>query len=253
MKKVAAVTGSSRGIGKAVALKLASRGYKVLLLGRPSPELSQVLCEINVEGEGEIILMDLLDSQHCATVLAGRQVDVLVNCAIYQGPGENARFDQLDLGEYTKLYTGNVLSQVALIQSVLPHMLSSTCCSIFQLVSSSTRIQPTRAVDKGGFQAFGYVSTKSAISKLVPLLKLEHESSPSQIRFFNLDPGLVITDKMVREGTAPRFIKYGATKPEDTAEVIAFLATASSDHTLVKQSSGAEFVYAPTLLTMAKM
>lgn len=247
-KKVAAVTGSSRGIGKAVALKLARTGYKVLLLGRPSPELSQVLREITEGGDGEIVLMDLLNSQQCATVLSGRQVDVLVNCAIYQGPGENARFDQLELDEYAKLYVGNVLSQAALIQSVLPHMLSSTGCSIFQFVSSSSRTAPTRAVDKGGFQAFGYVSTKSAIAKLVPLLHLEHQSSPSQIRFFNLDPGLVLTDKMVREGTAARFAKYGASTPEHAADAIAFLATASSDHELVRQSSGAEFVYAPTLL-----
>lgn len=173
-------------------------------------------------------------------MLENQCIDVLVNCAIYQGPGENSRFDQLDLDEYNRLYTGNVLSQVALVKSVLPSMLQRNCGAVFQLVSASSVIPPVRAIDKGGFQAFGYVSTKSAIAKLVPLLHLEHINS--QVRFFNIDPGLVITDKMHREGTASRFAKYGANSPRAAADAIAMLATASQNDPVVKQYNGKDFV-----------
>ena len=244
-KGLAAVTGSSRGIGKAIALDLAENGYDLILISRPSEMLSKTATEI-AERTGrkvDIAHADLLDEAACVKAVQHGEVDVLVNCGIYQANSMNERIDSVTSEELRRTFQGNVLTQIALTKAVLPSMLNKKKGRIFQLVSSSSRVQPTRAIDKGGFQAFAYTASKTAIAKMVPLLALEF-SEYKNIKFFNIDPGLVITDKMRNEGTASRFEKWGAVTPEHSAKLVTFLC---DDTNLEKaqEFNGAEYVDAP--------
>lgn len=246
---LAVVTGASRGLGKEIAKALAIEGYDLLLLSRPSTALDEAVAELRKLSKFDVngIGVDLVDEKSCLDALEGKAISVLVNCGIYQGPVMNARADKVVLNELHEIFQANVITQFAMIQKAVRSMIeSNTHGRIFQLVSSSSRLPPTRAIDKGGFQAFAYAATKSAIAKLVPLLALEH-SENKNLRFFNIDPGLVITDKMRREGTARRFEKYGTNPPHATAAVIAKLCT---DQAYADRFNGHEYVDAPKLYAL---
>lgn len=244
---LAAVTGSSRGLGFSIALKLAREGYDLILINRHSERLEQAAAEIRLKTTRtvELAIADLLDEDACLKAVQGKPIDVLVNCGIYQGSGMNSRIDLLTKQQLRDTFQANVLTQVFMVQEVLKYMMKVNKGRIFQLVSGSSRTKPVKAIDKGGFQSFAYSSSKAAIAKMVPLLALELESSITDIKCFNIDPGLVITDKMRSEGTAKRFEKWGTASPDHTAEVVAYLCIQTSP--LVQKLSGEEFVDAPSI------
>lgn len=171
-------------------------------------------------------------------------IDVLVNNAVYQGPGSEKRVLDLQLQDFTKMSRANVEAQLALVQTLLPGMLQRGRGSIVQLVSSSSNMKPTRAVGSGGWD-FGYAATKSAISKLVPLLAVEHPLEQSGLRFFNVEPGLVVTEVMKAKGTAATFRQFGDEPPEATGAAVAHLVGAPAKD--VNKYNGAPFVFAPKL------
>jgi NAD(P)-dependent dehydrogenase (short-subunit alcohol dehydrogenase family) len=243
---LAVVTGASRGLGRIIAENLALAGYDLLLLSRPSEALDKAVSDIQKVSRHSVtaVGVDLGDERACLKALEGRAISVLVNCGIYQGPVLNARADKTSLEELHLAFQANVLTQFAMTQLALKSMLENrTLGRVFQLVSGSSRVKPTRAIDKGGFQAFAYTATKTAISKLVPLLALEHQEDRN-LRFFNIDPGLVITDKMRKEGTVSRFEKYGTNSPEATAAIIVELCLNTA---LADKYNGEEYVDAPKL------
>jgi short-subunit dehydrogenase len=245
-RKLAAVTGSSRGIGQAIARHLARAGYDLLLISRQSQALIDTADSIRTEtgGNVDVAFADLLDEESCIKAVASKDIDVLVNCGIYHGAESEGRIDQVTSAELLRVMQANVLTQVGMAKATLPGLLAKGRGAIVQLVSSSSRMKPTRSVDKGGFQAFGYTASKAAIAKLIPLLAVEYSDFPN-IRFFNVDPGLVITDKMRQEGTSSRFQKWGANPPDATGAVVAFLC--ESEHSKVKKYHGAEYIDAPAL------
>jgi len=87
----------------------------------------------------------------------------------------------------------NVLTPLAIIKRILPQMLIRKRGYIFQISSSSINLTPKFSVKEGGWD-FGYSSTKAAISKLLPLLAIEHRKA--SLRFYNIEPGLVETELM---------------------------------------------------------
>jgi ketoreductase len=93
--KKALVTGASRGIGKAIARKLASEGYYVILVARNEAPLKIVLEEIqNAGGAGRIELCDVANAQSVYTLLETIEpFDVLVNNAGRSGGGVTAALD----------------------------------------------------------------------------------------------------------------------------------------------------------------
>ncbi len=85
--KTAVVTGASRGIGRAVALGLASEGHHIVAAGRPGKRLDETAADIE-EGGGTVAIFELNLASLASTRSAARAigdtvktVDVLVNCA----------------------------------------------------------------------------------------------------------------------------------------------------------------------------
>jgi len=121
--RTALVTGAGRGIGRAIAVRLAAGGAHVTLVARRAPELARVQKEIEATGgvaTGEPC--DLRDSARIAaltTRLAAARVDILVNVggAFHRGEWKDAPLDDLD-----DLYQTNVRGIVQLTQGVLPAM-----------------------------------------------------------------------------------------------------------------------------------
>ena len=120
--KTAFITGSSRGIGKAIALRLAADGFRVILHGvSESNHIKNLKNEIEQDGgKADIICSDLCDLE--ATKNLGerlRNVDVLVlNASLqYRTPWQEittkACYEQLNC---------NFVSSMLLIQAAVPHM-----------------------------------------------------------------------------------------------------------------------------------
>jgi NAD(P)-dependent dehydrogenase (short-subunit alcohol dehydrogenase family) len=249
MNRVAFVTGASRGIGRAVALSLAEHGFDcviaartvtgseahdyaakegVLHLAMPGSlmETAELLRERG--RKAAVVRMDLLDRSSVegaarAALEAFGRVDVLVNNAIYQGPGLNDRALELAPDLLETVYRANVVHQLLLIQRLLPAMIERRSGSIVNLVSAAGGMDPPVPFDKGGW-GFAYASAKAALIRLAGVLDAEHPDCG--VGFYMVDPGLVLTEAMRIQGLTDDLVKnFGGAPPEVAAEVIAWLAT----------------------------
>jgi NAD(P)-dependent dehydrogenase (short-subunit alcohol dehydrogenase family) len=241
-RPVALVSGASRGIGKAAALDLAAAGFDVAVGARTAVDgtaradshaipggLDTTVAQIEQQGvQGLALIMDLLDR---AAVLAAVEttlerfgrVDVLVNNGIYQGSGVMAPFDDLDEGDLHRLFEGNVFAQLALIRAVLPHLRDGG--TIVNLISGAGMRRPPARVGEGGWSV-GYAMTKAAFGRVAPVLHVEYP----QVRFFSVDPGLTLTERMVAAGNAEQYTaNFRPGTPDVIGRCIRWLVTETAE------------------------
>ncbi|HVQ08080.1 MAG TPA: SDR family oxidoreductase [Allosphingosinicella sp.] len=188
--KVAIVTGSSRGIGRAIAEALAAQGAKVVISSRKAEACQEVADAINAEhGDGRAIVVPAsISSKEALQTLVDEtraqlgRIDVLVcNAASnpYYGPMSGISDDQ-----FRKILDNNVIANHWLIQMVAPEMLERGEGSII-IVSSI-----------GGLKASGvlgaYNISKAADFQLAR--NLAAEFGPRQVRVNCIAPGLIRTD-----------------------------------------------------------
>lgn len=249
-RRVAMVTGASRGIGRATARALAEKGFDLVLAARTvtgsevhqySPRKDQSLerampgsleeaaAEVRERGrEACVVRLDLLDRESViaaadAGLAAFGHVDLLVNNAIYQGPGVMDRILDVDLEDAEKVFRGNVLHQLLLVQRMLPPMLERRSGSIVNLVSAAGMGDPPAAPEAGGW-GFVYGASKAALIRMAGSLAVEHRGSG--VSFFGVEPGLILTEAMRIQGLDEVLAKnFGGAPPEVPAAVIAWLAT----------------------------
>lgn len=264
---VALVTGASRGIGKAIALRLAEAGFDVAITARtqregegrtepnsvrsPGPvvaipgSLETTAGEIEMRGTRALpVRMDLLDAK--AVVDAPRQVledwgriDVLVNNAILQGGASMDRILDLTAESMTHLVTANYVHQVLLTQQVVPHMVERGSGRVINLVSGSARYDPTGPAGAGGW-GIGYSASKAAFGRVAGGLNAEFGPA---VLAFNVDPGNVLTEKRRALQPQDEFEgSYGSEPPEKTAAAAAWLATSPDATDLLGR-----WIYAPKL------
>jgi short-subunit dehydrogenase len=118
----ALVTGASRGIGRAIALRLAREGYEVIAAARGQRELDSLRAEIeNAGGRCRSVRMDVADPREVATALNGIDVDVLINNA---GIGVLKPFSELSPEEWHRMVDVNVNSLYHVTRAVLPGMMT---------------------------------------------------------------------------------------------------------------------------------
>ena len=249
-RPVAFVTGASRGIGKATALALATHGFDVVISARsvsggeqheysPSARrslhrampgsLAETAALLRERGtEVRIVPMDLLDRESTraaarAALAAFGRIDVLVNNAIYQGPGVMDALLTLDLAHVDRVLLGNVTHQLLIVQEVLPQMLVRRSGAIVNLVSAAGMSDPPPG---SGAWGFAYGASKAALIRMAGVLAAEHAGAG--VSFFNLEPGLVLTESMREQGLTEQLLKAvpgGGAPPEVPAAVIAWLVT----------------------------
>lgn len=188
--KVAIVTGSSRGIGKASAIELARAGARVVISSRKQDACDAVAAEINaVFGEGRALAIAASISDKAAlqalvdqTRAAWGQIDVLVcNAASnpYYGPLAGIADDQ-----FRKILDNNILSNHWLIQMVAPEMRERRDGSIV-IVSSIGGL-------KGSDVIGAYNVSKAADFQLARNYAVEY--GPDNVRVNCIAPGLIKTD-----------------------------------------------------------
>jgi 3-oxoacyl-[acyl-carrier protein] reductase len=119
--RTALVTGASRGIGRAIAERLAREGYEVIGAARSRAELDEVVAAIVAEGgRARAVVLDVGDPQAVAAALIGADVDVLVNNA---GIGILKPFMQLTAADWQRTLDVNVNALYHVTRAVLPGMI----------------------------------------------------------------------------------------------------------------------------------
>jgi len=230
--KVAIVTGSSRGIGKASAEALASHGAKVVISSRKQDACDEVAAEINArhgEGTALAVAASISDKEALKHLVEetrrvfGR-VDVLVcNAASnpYYGPLEGIADDQ-----FRKILDNNILSNHWLIQMVAPEMRERREGSIV-IISSIGGLRGSPVIG-------AYNVSKAADLQLARNYAVEF--GPDNVRVNCIAPGLIRTDfaralwedperaKATNSTTPLRRIG----EPEEIAGAVVYLASRAS-------------------------
>lgn len=243
-RPTALVTGASRGIGKGIAVALASAGYDVAITARTmnegdasaiAPETGNMLpgslattaaAIAQAGGRAISIRLDLLeldtlaDAVDDAIAQLGGHLDVLVNNAIYVGAGNDCLFADCDPQNIVDRVTGNITAQLLITRSVLHHMLGDAGGTVVGITSGAGQVTPHAPVGEGGWPLL-YAVTKAGFHRIADMLAVEY--AERGIRAFNVNPGYVATERVLAAGTQLDFVaKHGVT-PEVVGAAVAHL------------------------------
>jgi NAD(P)-dependent dehydrogenase (short-subunit alcohol dehydrogenase family) len=204
--QTALVTGGGRGIGEAIARRLAGEGARVVLASRTRADLDRVAREIGAAAE--VCDVSVPEQVESLARAAGR-VDVLVNNA---GIAESAPLVKTDLESWRRIVDTNVTGAFLLCRAVVPWMIARKYGRIVNVASMAGK--------HGIAYASAYAASKHALLGLTRSLALELERSGILVNA--VCPGYVDTD-MTRNGVE-RVAKLTGRPAAEIRQ--AFLATA---------------------------
>jgi 3-oxoacyl-[acyl-carrier protein] reductase len=230
--KTALVTGASRGIGRATAAALADAGAHVLVhYGHSVQEAESLVAAIQAKGGRANAVSADLSTPDGAALLAkqvrsivGDRLDVLV---LNAGISKVATIADHTVEDFDNLFATNVRGPFFLLQQLLPVLGEGS--NIVAISSLGARV----VVGKPGLETpsiLAYASTKGALETLVK--NWAAILGPSGIRVNAVAPGVIDTDiSSFTKTEAGRETAMGMQalkrigKPEDVADVVAFLAS----------------------------
>ena len=167
--KVALITGSGRGIGRAMAKLFAKEGAAIFLTARTEKELEAVAEEIAADGgKAGFATADLTKVADCGRVFAAAEkqfgrLDILVNNAGVAGPIGSV--ESTDWQEWIRTIEINLLGSVLLSRAVLPHFKRAHSGKIIQL-SGGGATNPLPMLS-------AYAASKAAIIRFMETLAEE--------------------------------------------------------------------------------
>jgi NADP-dependent 3-hydroxy acid dehydrogenase YdfG len=184
--RTSVVTGASSGIGKAVAIALASEGSRVFIAGRDAERLQETVGMIEREGgRGSFTAFNLQDVDGLRAFVAeaaaqtGR-LDVMVNAAGVDHPGTIA---DGELAQWRDMFETNVIAMLVGSQAAIRAMRETESPGHIVTISSyAGRGEPFRV----------YGATKAAVNSICACLRKELEDEP--IRSVAIMPGAVATN-----------------------------------------------------------
>ena len=225
MKKTAIITGSSRGIGRATAVKLAEEGYNICINYIERGDLAgELAAELKSRGheavsfQADVADRSQVDAMVSEVTVRFGKVDLLVNNA---GVAGQALFQDVTDEMWDRYFGVNLNGARNTIQAVLPGMLHRKSGVIVN-VSSIWGLH-------GASCEVTYSCTKHALIGLTRSLAME--LAPSNIRVNCVAPGVINTDmvkvlgKEVLEELAVQTPLGRLGTPEDIANAISFLAS----------------------------
>jgi 3-oxoacyl-[acyl-carrier protein] reductase len=223
--KVALVTGGSRGIGRAIAVLLASRGARVVLsyAGNEAAAAETVKAISEAGGAAQAVRFDVADSAACsaaveAIVKEHGRLDVLVNNAGVAIDGLVMRFKDED---WDKTLDTNLKGAFSLIRAVSRPMMKQKGGAIINLTSI------VGEMGNGGQSA--YAASKAGLIGLTK--SMARELSSRNIRVNAVSPGFIATDMTANIPEAARATMLGAIplgrlgEAAEVAKAVVFLAS----------------------------
>ena len=223
--KRALVTGSSRGIGRAIAIQLAKDGYYVFVHAAGNIEKARETAQIISDngGKAEVVTADLCDTKQ-TEALAKKvgDIDVLVLNASLQ---YRNKWQEITLDECYKQLNCNFVSSMLLIQAAVPYMKKNGWGRIVTIGSvQEAKPHPDMLI---------YSASKAAQTNMVCSLSLQ--LAKDGITVNNIAPGVIYTDRNVEALSDPDYAKkvtdsipvgfYG--EPEDCAGIVSLICSDS--------------------------
>jgi 3-oxoacyl-[acyl-carrier protein] reductase len=227
--KVAVVTGSSNGIGAAIARALAAAGAAVVVnYNKGKAGAEAVVAGISKEGGRAVAVgADVSKAAQASALIAAAienfgRLDILVNNA---GVSSFTPIEQITEEIYRRTYDINVLGPMLTIQAALEHLGEGS--SIINIGSMVTEFAPAGTV--------AYTGSKCAIDGLTSVLA--NELGARKIRVNSLKPGMVASENTIAAGVPES--DFGKSviartplgrigQPEDIGDIAVFLASHDS-------------------------
>ncbi len=195
--KVAIVTGSGRGIGRALAIEFARQGASVVCCARTEADIQETAALIEKDG-GQCLAVQ-------TDVADKRQVNDMVKQTIQRFGGVDVLFNnaaripvidglwEVDADAWWDEVTVNLRGPMLCCRAVLPHMIEKNEGIIINMTGGSGI--PGRT---------SYCCSKAALNRLTVLLAKELESISSAVLVFGMGPGLVKTTRTLVEAESPQ-------------------------------------------------
>ncbi len=234
--KVAVITGSSMGIGKAMAEILADEGCHIVCAARSAAKLDRVAAGIRAKGRRALAVeTDVADRESVERMTAGAmkefgRIDILINNA--GGPVAGAAYplersdDFFDIMEkltlsnitpddWNRIFNINFYGAVYCTQAVLPIMKAQGSGHIINISSKAGKIHAD--VVPG---MIAYASAKGALSRFTEVLAFELMCEVSPVRVNAISPGNVAVT--MHEKLPPEELETYR-KPEDIRDILLFV------------------------------
>jgi 3-oxoacyl-[acyl-carrier protein] reductase len=228
--RVAIVTGGGQGIGRAIALRLATEGARVVIAEINSKTGENVAREIeSARGSALAIACDVTDPVQVEqlvrrTMESFERIDVLVNNAgltFMSGIG-SARFDQMQPEEWERVLRTNLTSVFLVSRAVVPHMIARRAGRIINLASVHAYAVNT--------QTPHYDVAKAGVAHLTQNMALALAADGVLVNA--IAPGPILTEVARATQSAERLqqLQHATPlgrpgRPEEIAAVVAFLAS----------------------------
>jgi NAD(P)-dependent dehydrogenase (short-subunit alcohol dehydrogenase family) len=247
-RKVAFITGASRGIGKACAIELAAHGFDIAVTARTVKEgewrehsstlkdsdpsvlpgsIESTIAEVEKQGAKAFgVAADLLDPASVGAAVTkvldtmGR-IDVVVHNGRYIGPGHMDLFMDTPIELLRKQMEANVFAPLIINQMVIPAMIAQGGGTIINITSGAAYGTPANPAGKGGY-GMGYGVSKGAFQRIAGFINTELKDKG--VKAFNVQPGLIATER-IGQDMAKFGIKNDGAPMEVPAKVVRWLCT----------------------------
>ncbi len=211
--KVAFITGAGKGIGKAVALALASEGVNVGLLARTESDLKELMSEVKNSGVraayAAVDISSREDVEQAINKLTNElgAADILINNA---GIGKFATLLEMDPEEWKRIIDVNLMGLYYVTRAVLPQLIEKNRGDIINISSTNGL--------NGAATSSAYSASKFGVIGLTE--SLAQEVRKNNIRVTALTPSTVATELAVKTNLISENNEEKYMQPEDIAEFI---------------------------------
>jgi 3-oxoacyl-[acyl-carrier protein] reductase len=232
--KVAIITGAGRGIGRALALRFAEEGAKLLLPDISLERAEGTVKEIRAKG-GEAVAMETdISSENATQKMAEKvkqqygRVDILLNnAAMYYGVARRS-WDAWTVAEWDQMFAVNVRGTWLCCKAIAPLMIKQSRGKIINIASDVMMVPSAQFL-------LAYACSKAAVRTLTHALA--QALGPSGINVNAIGPGFTASEaslgqsgsEQVFEDTIQAQCLKRREEPEDLAGTAVFLASADSD------------------------
>ena len=221
-KQIALVTGSTRGIGKAIAVNFAQNKIDIVLTGRNENKLIEINNQLENYGvNSSYISADLSEDKGIDKIInylisSNKDINILVNNAAIIH--EKIDLIDFDMEKWVEVINVNLINTVKLTKSILPFMIKNKYGKIVNISSIGGR--------KGAAGRTAYRITKAGLISFT-------ESLAAEIKKYNIDVNCICPGQVLTEGYVEAFGKESIKnktmiQPSEIAEVCRFLISSES-------------------------